>query len=126
MRIRFEVQKKPFFQKYHLPPGIYEKGESNKILTSSFDEIRFKIVLNAQCDENEIKFDKKSSFILTLRLTDNKYWAGKHMVEKLVNLFGRERTHLKLECEKGSILNGKRQNILHKFGTKNTWPQSSW
>ena len=111
-----------------LTPGVYELVDMNNtfkqilsdakpaLLYSEFeinieaDTISMKSVLTTS---NNIHFNSELNTLLGFTNTD--YSEGTHISEKPVMITITEKVHLKCDCVDGSIVNGKREQILFSF-----------
>ena len=120
------------FITYELDPGIYTfkdisealfnilqseyPGPSN-VIDIEYDDITMKTKLVVNNGIIAIRFDEKSFFSTVLGFTpgwDYKHYK-KYTSQKVVNLGGTNKIHLKCDCIDGSVVNGLRQSILYSF-----------
>ena len=120
------------FITYELDPGIYTFKDISEtlfnILQSEYpgpsnvidienDDITMKTKLVVNNGIIAIRFDEKSFFSTVLGFTsgwDYKHY-NKYTSQKVVNLGGTNKIHLKCDCIDGSVVNGLRQSILYSF-----------
>ena len=111
-----------------LTPGVYELVDTNNtfkqilsdakpaLLYSEFeinieaDTISMKSVLTTS---NNLHFNSELNTLLGFTNTD--YSEGTHISENPVMITTTEKVHLKCDCVDGSIVNGKREQILFSF-----------
>ena len=120
------------FITYELEPGIYTfkdisealfnilqseyPGPSN-VIDIEYDDITMKTKLVVNIGIIAIRFDEKSFFNTILGFTpgwDYKHY-NKYISQKIVNLGGTNKIHLKCDCIDGSVVNGVRKPILYSF-----------
>ena len=119
---------------YSLNPGIYEVSDLNNTLKNilpdnvkvsvTIDDIRLKSNLKTN---QTLIFSEKPFFSTFLGLTRSRSYplddidgfyrliAGSYESDKPVNITGIDKIHLKADCIRGSIVNGKREPILYSF-----------
>ena len=120
------------FITYELEPGIYTFKDISKALLNilqieypgpsnviniEFDDIARKTKLVVNIGIIAIRFDEKSFFSTILGFTpgwDYKHY-NKYISQKIVNLGGTNKIHLKCDCIDGSVVDGVRQAILYSF-----------
>ena len=113
-----------------LEPGIYSYKDITEalfyMLQSDFppyeifitlDDVSRKTKLVVNSDIMAISFDEKSFFSSILGFTPG--WDYKHyneyLSQKIVNLNGTNKIHLRCDAIDGSVANGIRQSILYSF-----------
>ena len=120
------------FITYELEPGIYryrdiaeavfyilhsEYPQSNSEILIRVDDITRKTKLVVRSGIIAIRFDENSFFSTILGFIPG--WDYKHynqyLGEKIVNLNGTNKIHLKCDVIDGSVVNGIRQPILYSF-----------
>ena len=120
------------FITYELEPGIYsyrdiaevvfyilhsEYPQSNSEILIRVDDITRKTKLVARSGIIAIRFDENSFFSTILGFIPG--WDYKHynqyLGQKIVNLNGTNKIHLKCDVIDGSVVNGIRQPILYSF-----------
>ena len=114
------------FQIY-LTPGIYEIKEINeciqelikKELISLSTPVKFTVEADTVTMRSIIKssnpFYFNSDLNLLLGFTEKNYSSGTHKSEKPVMITSVDKVHLKCDCIDGSIVNGRREQILFSF-----------
>ena len=118
------------FNTYELEPGIYSYKDISEalfyMLQSDYhpyeifirvDDVSRKTKLVVNSDILAIRFDEKSFFSSILGFTPG--WDYKHyneyLSQKIVNLNGTNKLHMKCDVIDGSVVNGIRQPILYSF-----------
>ena len=120
------------FFTYDLEPGIYSSREISEGLFNilqlenpssdckiliKFDDITRKTKLVVGSGIIAIRFDEKSFFSSILGFTagsDYKHY-NQYLSQKIVNLSGTNKMHLKCDVINGSVVQGVRQPILYSF-----------
>ena len=117
------------FVTYELDPGIYTFKDISEALFNilqseypgpnnvEYDDITMKTKLVVNIGIIAIRFDEKSFFSTILGFTpgwDYKHY-NKYISQKIVNLGGTNKIHLKCDAIDGSIVDGFRQPILYSF-----------
>ena len=119
---------------YSLNPGIYEVVDLNNTLKyilpdsvkvyNTIEEIRLKS--NLKINQTLI-FTEKSFFYTIFGFTQSRSYplddnegfyqliAGSYESDKPIKITGIDKVHLKCDCIRGSIVNGKREPILFRF-----------
>ena len=119
---------------YSLNPGIYEIIDLNNTLKNILPDI---VKVNITIDDIRLKsnlkinqtliFTEKSFFYTILSFTHSRSYplddidgfyqliAGSYKSDKLINITGIDKVHLKCDCIQGSIINGVRESILFSF-----------
>ena len=119
---------------YSLNPGIYEVIDLNSTLKHilpdnvkvniTIDDIRLKSNLKTS---QTLLFTEKSFFYTILGFTQSRSYplddiegfyqliAGSYKSDRLINITGIDKIHLKCDCINGSIVNGVREPILYSF-----------
>ena len=117
-----------------LNPGIYEVIDLNNTLKNilpntvkvniTIDDIRLKSNLKTN---QTLIFTEKPFFYTILGFTRSRFYplddidgfyqliAGSYKSDKLINITGIDKIHLKCDCINGSIVNGVREPILYSF-----------
>ena len=120
------------FITYEISPGIYTfkdvsealfnilqieyPGPSN-VIDIEYDDITMKTKLVVRYGIIAIRFDERSVFNTVLGFTpgwDYKQY-NKYTRQKILNLGGTNKIHLKCDCIDGSVVDGVRQPILFSF-----------
>ena len=119
---------------YSLNPGIYEVFDlhitlihilpDNVEINVTIDDIRLKSNLKIN---QTLLFTEKSFFYTILGFTQSRSYplddidgfyhfiAGSYKSDKIINITGIDKLHLKTDCMQGSVLNGLREPILFSF-----------
>ena len=119
---------------YSLNPGIYEIIDLNNTLKNILPDI---VKVNITIDDIRLKsnlkinqtliFTEKSFFYTILGFTHSRSYplddidgfyqliAGSYKSDKLINITGIDKVHLKCDCIQGSIINGVRESSLFSF-----------
>ena len=119
---------------YSLNPGIYEINDLNNTLKNILPDI---VKVNITIDDIRLKsnlkinqtliFTEKSFFYTILGFTHSRSYplddidgfyqliAGSYKSDKLINITGIDKVHLKCDCIQGSIINGVRESSLFSF-----------
>ena len=91
-------------------------GDCN-VIDIEYDDIKMKTKLVVQSGIITVRFDEKSFFSTILGFSPG--WNYKHynkyISQKIVNLGGTKKIHLKCDCIDGSVVDGVRQPILYSF-----------
>ena len=91
-------------------------GDCN-VIVIEYDDIKMKTKLDVKAGIIAIRFDEKSFFSTIIGFTpgwDYKHY-NKYISQKIVNLGGTNKIHLKCDCIDGSVVDGVRQAILYSF-----------
>ena len=123
------------FITYELQPGIYTFKDISEALLNilqieypgysnmidiEYDDITMKTKLVVRSGIIAIRFDEKSFFSTVLGFTpgwDYKHY-NKYISQKIVNLGGTNKRHLKCDVIDGSVVDGVRQSRLYSFVSK--------
>ena len=119
---------------YSLNPGIYEVVDLNETLKYILlDNVKVNVTIDDVRLNSDLKiiqtliFTEKSFFYTILGFTRSRSYplddidgfyqliVGSYKSDKLINITGIDKIHLKCDCNNGSIVNGVREQILYSF-----------